>query len=286
MIPTGVAGAGLGLRRELLAAVESRGAGPIAFFEIAPENWMELGGRDGRRFHQLAERHPLVAHGLSLSLGGTGPLDERFLRRVRRFLEAFRIPLYTEHLSYTADDGHLYDLLPIPFTEQAVRHTAARIQRAQDILGRRIAVENVSFYVKAPIDEMSELEFLRAVLEEADCALHLDVNNVHVNAVNHGYDAREFLLGLPKERIAYLHVAGHFREADDLLVDTHGTDVADPVWSLLDFTYRHLGVHPTLLERDFHIPPLPRLAREVSRIERLQGRRLSPPTRQRAHAAA
>lgn len=272
MIPTGVDGAGLGLRRELMAPLAASCPAAVSFLEIAPENWMEMGGASGRQFRALTERHRFVAHGLSLSLGGPRPLDDVFLKRVKRFLDLHGITLYTEHLAYTTDEGQLYDLMPIPATEEAVRHVARRIRRAQDILGRRIAVENASFYVKAPIDAMTELQFLRAVLEEADCALHLDVNNVYVNSVNHGFDAREFLLGLPKERVAYLHMAGHYREADDLIIDTHGADVIDPVWDLLDFTYRHLGVHPTLLERDFHIPPLATLAREVARIARLQVR--------------
>jgi len=272
MIPTGVSGAGLGLRRELIDDVLDDCPDIISFFEVAPENWMEMGGASGRRFRALTERHRFVAHGLSLSLGGPGPLDELFLKRVRRFLDAHGIALYTEHLSYTTDDGQLYDLMPIPATPEAVRHVARRIRRVQDILGRRIAIENASFYVKSPVDEMTEGQFIRAVLEEADCALHLDVNNVYVNSVNHAYDPRAFLLELPRERVAYLHTAGHYVEAEDLIIDTHGADVIDPVWDLLDFSYAHFGVHPTLLERDFNIPPLAELTREVRRIANLQAR--------------
>jgi len=283
VIPTGVQGAGLGLRRELLDPLLDGVPPAIGFFEVAPENWLDMGGAAGRRFHELAQQRPLVAHGLSLSLGGPGPLDQLFLRRVRRFLETHGIALYTEHLAWTTDDGHLYDLLPIPFTSEAVRHVARRIAQAQDILGRRIAIENASFYAGSPLDEMSELEFVNAVLAEADCALHLDVNNVHVNAVNHGHDAQDFIRGLPARRVVYLHIAGHHREAPDLLVDTHGAQVADPVWSLLDFAYAHLGVRPTLLERDFNIPPLPELVAEVAHIGRLQG---AHDTRRPGHARA
>lgn len=286
MIPTGVSGAGLGLRRELVTDVLEHCPAAIDFFEVAPENWMEMGGASGRQFRALTERHRFVAHGLSLSLGGPGPLDELFLKRVRKFLDAHGITLYTEHLSYTTDDGQLYDLLPIPATGDAVRHVARRIRRVQDILGRRIAVENASFYVKAPIDEMTEAAFIRAVLEEADCALHLDVNNVYVNSVNHGYDPREFLLQLPQERVAYVHTAGHYVEAEDLIVDTHGADVIDPVWDLLDFAYGHFGVHPTLLERDFNIPPLAKLTREVKRIATLQRRHASAARPVRGRAAS
>jgi uncharacterized protein len=271
-----IQGAGLGLRRELLQAVSEHKPAVVDFFEVAPENWMDVGGAAGRKFRALAERHPFVCHGLSLSLGGPQPLDELFLQRLRGFLDAHRIGLYTEHLSYCSDDGHLYDLMPIPFTAEAVDYVAARIRRTQDILGRRIAVENASFYVKAPIDEMNELEFISAVVEESDCLLHLDINNVYVNSVNHGYDPREFLLGVPAERVVYMHMAGHYREAADLIIDTHGADVIDPVWELLDFTYAHLGVRPTLLERDFNIPPLATLVREVEVIAALQAKHSTP----------
>ena len=152
-----------------------------------------------------------------------------------------------------------------------MKYVAARIRRAQDILERRIAIENASYYTPSPIAEMDESAFIRAVLEEADCDLHLDVNNVYVNSVNHRYDALEFIRALPTERIVYMHMAGHYSEAADLLIDTHGADVIGPVWSLLDASYRIHGVAPTLLERDFNIPPLAELVREVEHIAQLQG---------------
>ena len=263
-------GAGLGFRRELIPALKTRIPDAIDFFELAPENWIDLGGAYGRDLRGFTERYPFVCHGLSLSLGGPSPLDEMLLTKTRQFMDAHGIRLYTEHLSYCSDDGLLYDLLPIPFTEEAVKHVAARIRRAQDILERRIAIENASTYTAAPIAEMDELAFIRAVLDEAGCDLHLDVNNVYVNSVNHRYDPLEFIRALPSERIVYLHVAGHYVEAPDLLVDTHGADVIDPVWALLDQTYRIHGVAPTLLERDFNIPPLDDLAREVEQIARIQ----------------
>ena len=228
------------------------------------------GGRVGKQLAWLAERYPIACHGLSLSLGGPDPLNVAFLQQIKAFLELHRIPLYTEHLSYCSDGGYLYDLLPIPFTEEAVHYVAERIRRTQDILGRRIAVENASFYVAAPISEMDELTFLRAVLEEADCDLHLDINNIYVNSVNFGFDPYAFLRGLPGERIVYAHVAGHDQEAPDLIIDTHGQDVIDPVWALLDEAYRLYGAFPTLLERDINIPPLPQLMREVNYIAELQ----------------
>lgn len=265
-----LAGAGLGFRRELIAALKTRVPAVIDFFELAPENWIDLGGALGRDLRGFTERYPFVCHGLSLSLGGPAPLDELLLHKTRQFMDAHGIQLYTEHLSYCSDDGHLYDLLPIPFTEEAVKYVAARIRRAQDILERRIAIENASFYAAAPIADMDEASFIRAVLLEADCDLHLDVNNVYVNSVNHRYDPVEFIRALPAGRIVYMHMAGHYREADDLLIDTHGAAVIDPVWALLDATYRIHGVAPTLLERDFNIPPLAELTREVERIARTQ----------------
>ena len=265
-------GAGLGLRRELIPALSAGKPEVISFYEVAPENWIDMGGAKAKAFRALTERTPLVCHGLSLSLGGPTPLDEVFLRKLKSFLKVHQSPLYTEHLSYCSDDGHLYDLMPIPFTAEAVTYVAKRIRQTQDILGQRIAVENASFYTGSPIDEMSELEFVNAVVTEADCWLHLDVNNVYVNSVNHRYDPRDFLRGIPADRVVYMHMAGHYRESDDLLVDTHGADVIDPVWDLLEFTYREIGVHPTLLERDFNIPPLADLVTEVARIASVQHR--------------
>ncbi|MDQ3195946.1 MAG: HvfB family MNIO-type RiPP peptide maturase [Burkholderiales bacterium] len=271
----GIHGAGLGLRRELIPELKAHKPDVIDFFEVAPENWLEIGGASARDFRYFTERYPFTSHGLSLSLGGPEPLDEIFLTRVKKFLREHRIALYSEHLSYCSDDGHLYDLLPIPFTAEAVRYVAERIRRTQEILEQKIAIENASFYVAPAINELSELEFINAVVAEADCWLHLDVNNVYVNSVNHRYDAVEFLRGLPRERVAYLHIAGHYNEAEDLIVDTHAADVIERVWQLLEFTYRHFGVHPTLLERDFNIPPLADLTREVERIAGMQAQALA-----------
>jgi uncharacterized protein len=268
--PTRLHGVGLGLRRTMLPELAQRSDRlDVDFFEVAPENWIGVGGAYGRRLRELTARYPFVNHGLSLSIGGPGPLDLEFLGRVRHFLDTHGVLLYSEHLSYCSDDGHLYDLMPIPFTEAAVRRVAERVGQVQDALGRRIALENVSYYA-APGAEMSELEFLNAVLERADCDLMLDVNNVYVNAINHGYDARAFLAGVPATRVVYMHVAGHYVEAEDLRIDTHGSDVCDPVWQLLADAYRHCGVKPTVLERDFNIPPLDVLMREVETIRRVQ----------------
>lgn len=263
------AGAGLGLRRSLLDALLAAPAAAFDFLECAPDNWIGVGGRLGDALAELSQRHPLSCHGLSLSLGGPAPLDVEFLQRTRHFLDRHHVALYSEHLSWCSDDGHLYELLPLPFTEEAVHHTAARIRQAQDILGRRIAVENASYYA-VPAADMDEAGFINAVLTEADCELLLDVNNVYVNAINHGYDARAFLAKLPSTRIASYHVAGHHDEAVDLKIDTHGMPVKDAVWALLGHAYALHGVRPTLLERDFNFPPLAELLEEVAHIRQLQ----------------
>jgi uncharacterized protein (UPF0276 family) len=262
-------GAGLGLRRALLDELIEAPEGAFDFLECAPDNWIGVGGALGEKLAALSSRHPLGCHGLSLSLGGPDPLDLHFLRRTRDFLDRHQAVLYSEHLSYCSADGHLYDLLPIPFTEEAVRHVAGRIAQVQDVLGRRIAVENVSYYA-APYQALAEIEFVTSVLAEADCDLLLDVNNVYVNAINHGYDARAYIDAMPTARIASLHIAGHYDEADDLKVDTHGAAVKDDVWALLAHAYRAHGVRPTLLERDFNFPPLPVLLLEVQRIRDVQ----------------
>ena len=286
-------GVGLGLKRELIPQIQAAfGDSTIAnlnFVEIAPENWIDIGGKAAKQLDWFAERYPIACHGLCLSLGGLAPLDTNFLNQVKQFLQQYQIALYTEHLSYSTDgykgqQGYLYDLLPIPFTEEAVHYVAKRIRQTQDILGQRIAIENASFYVQAPISTMDELTFIKAILTEADCLLHLDINNIYVNSVNFGHDlsygldhnpiriAHEFLRGIPGERIVYAHMAGHYQQAPDLLIDTHGADVIDPVWALLEEAYQLFGAFPTCLERDNNIPPLSVLMREVNKIANFQQR--------------
>jgi len=264
-----VNGAGLGLRRTLMGSLAEHPPEQVGFYEVAPENWIGMGGRWGKQFRTFTERYPFICHGLSLSIGSPAALDETFLRRIKHFLDEHAIRAYSEHLSYCSTDGHLYDLMPIPFTEPAVHYVAERIRRTQDILERRIAMENVSYYA-APGKEMEEIDFINAVLDEADCDLLLDVNNIYVNSINHHYNPEQFLTALPAERVMYFHVAGHFEQAEDLIIDTHGADIIDPVWALLDKAYAHFGPVPTLLERDFNIPPLPELLTEVDRIADMQ----------------
>ncbi|MAT95344.1 MAG: hypothetical protein CME59_22460 [Halioglobus sp.] len=263
-------GAGLGLRRALMGPLLSMERTSVDFMEAAPENWIGVGGRFEKQFRQLAERYPLAFHGLSLDIGGPDPIDTELVAAVRELMDAAQVAIYSEHLTYCAAEGHLYDLLPIPFTTEAVQHVAARVRQVQDIVGQPIALENASYYAQ-PHAELSEAEFIDAVVRESGCDLLLDVNNIYVNSVNHRYDPIEFMQALPLERVRYIHIAGHYDEAPDLKVDTHGADVIDPVWSLLEEAYRRVGPLPTLLERDFNLPPLPVLLQEVDRIRSLQG---------------
>lgn len=267
--PDSLLGAGLGLRRSLLGPLADLTTDQVQFLEVAPENWINVGGRYGRAFAQFTERFPFVLHGLSLSIGSPAPLDWELIKSIKGFMQQHGITTYTEHLSYCSDHGHLYDLMPIPFTEESVHYVADRIREIQDFFGHRIGMENVSYYA-APGQQMSEIEFTNAVLAEADCDLLLDVNNIYVNSINHRYDPVEFLRALPGERICYIHIAGHYEEAEDLRVDTHGADVIAPVWSLLEEAYRCFGVQPTLLERDFNFPPVAQLLAEVEQIRCIQ----------------
>ena len=264
-----VSGAGLGLRRPIADQLKEVPAGEIDFMEVAPENWIHVGGSLASKLRWFTERYPFLIHGLSLSIGSPAPLDEQLVRDIKHFMAEHKIRMYSEHLSYCGDDGHLYDLMPIPFTEEAVRYVAGRVRRVQDILEQRIALENVSYY--APTDtSMSEAEFTLAVLEEADCDLMLDINNIVVNSINHGYDALDFLHRMPAERVRYFHLAGHYVESEDLRIDTHGTPVDEQAWRLLADAYAHFGVVPTLLERDFNFPPIEELLAEVRQIRQLQ----------------
>ena len=275
----------------MLAALESRSAPAADFLEFTPENWLTLGPSLRHRLQALAERYPLRAHGLSLDLGGFRPLDRTFLDALKRFLDELGVQQHSDHLSFCADQGHLYELMPLPLTEEAVHHVSVRIREASERLERRLAIENASRYV-APGGDLTELEFLCAVLEEADCDLLLDVNNVYVNSVNHGFDPHAFIRALPTARIAWGHVAGHVVREPGLvggqpaggaahcqaspegavLVDTHGTAVIDEVWALLETAYQIHGVFPVVLERDANLPPLEVLVEESRRIDACRAR--------------
>ena len=264
-------GVGLGLRREMLPELGEELPSAVDFWEIAPENWIPLGGSYNKTLTAYTQKNAFVAHGLSLSIGSPDPLDINFVKEVKHFLNKHDILFYSEHLSYCSGNGHMYDLMPIPFTEEAIHYVSDRIKQVQDILERPLLMENVSYYA-APGQELSELEFTQGVLEESGCSLLLDVNNIYVNSVNHGYDAEEFLAAMPGKKIVYGHIAGHFNEAEDLIVDTHGADVIEPVWKLLEKAYEIHGVFPTLLERDFNIPPIAELLQEVEHIRSIQNK--------------
>jgi uncharacterized protein (UPF0276 family) len=264
-----VHGAGLGLRRALLGPLLSVTSEKIDFMEVAPENWIGVGGRLGKQFRSFTERFEFLIHGLSLSIGSPDSLDIAFIKQVSEFMKEHEIKGYSEHLSFCSNDGHMYDLMPIPFTEEAVHYVAQRIRTVQDIIEQPLIIENVSAYAQ-PGKEMEEIDFLKAIIDESDCRLLLDVNNVFVNSTNHGFDAKDYVRKIPTDRISYLHIAGHYEEAKDLLVDTHGATIKQDVWDLLDFTYQQHGVIPTLLERDFNIPSVAELIREIDMIKHAQ----------------
>lgn len=260
-----ISGSGLGLRRGMLEEMSKLTPEQVDFFEIAPENWMNLGGRFGKAFRSLTERFPFACHGLSLSIGSSDPLDVEFVKAVKAFMDEHGIQTYSEHLSYCSHNGHMYDLMPIPFTQDAIDHVVSRIKVVQDILERPLILENVSTYAK--FGDMSELAFTQEVIQHSGCKLLLDVNNVYVNSINHQYDPVAFISSLPSAAVDYIHIAGHFDEADDLKVDTHGAPIKDDVWSLLQLAYECHGVKPTLLERDFNFPPMAELLGEVNQIK-------------------
>lgn len=290
-------GAGLGYRRDLandFLNLSSNNA--IRFMEVAPENWVKMGGAARYKFDQAAERYPLAVHGLSLSLGGQAPLDRELLKNTKALMTQYNSTFFSEHLSYCECEGHLYDLLPMPFTEEAVKHVAQRIRYVQDFLGLQISLENTSYYLHSPTSTMNEVEFLNAIAQEADCGIHLDVNNIYVNGVNHGLlDPYVFLDQVDVKRVNYIHIAGHdeehsaaqvvedlegesfnkikgaYRHLPELLIDTHGEAVKGTVWDLLEYAYqRLLVIPPTLLERDFNFPPFAKLYSEVEHIAQLQ----------------
>ena len=290
-------GAGLGYRRDLaddFLNLSSNNA--IQFMEVAPENWVKMGGAARYKFDQAAEKYPLAVHGLSLSLGGQAPLDRELLKNTKALMTQYNSTFFSEHLSYCECEGHLYDLLPMPFTEEAVKHVAQRIRYVQDFLGLQISLENTSYYLHSPTSTMNEVEFLNAIAQEADCSIHLDVNNIYVNGINHGLlDPYVFLDQVDVKRVNYIHIAGHdeehsaaqvvedlegesfnkikgaYRHLPELLIDTHGEAVKGTVWDLLEYAYQRLPViPPTLLERDFNFPPFAELYAEVEHIAQLQ----------------
>ncbi len=257
---------GLGLRREFFPELHEHPHCGIDFFELAPENWIGFGGRAARQLRQLTEAYPFICHGLSLSIGGPTELDWALLDAIRDFMAEHHIQHYSEHLAYTADYGQLYDLLPLPFTEEMLHHVANRILQVQDYLKMPLIIENTVFYGGYRHSTMDELEFLLALLQKTGCQLLLDLNNLQVNACNQQYDPVRFLHALPAERIVYQHVAGHVHHAEGWLIDTHDHPVDEAVWGLLRTSHALFGSRPTLLEWDNRLPPLPDLLEEARKI--------------------
>lgn len=241
------------------------------FVEVAPENWIGFGGIWRQRFKKVLEKHPLYLHGLSLSIGSPEGIDVEFVKQVKQFMEEHGAVLYSEHMSFSkVENAHLYDLLPIPFTEDALERVVENIQQVQDILGRRLVIENSSYYTVLT-SEMTEAEFINELVKRSDCEMLLDVNNVYVNANNHGYNTEKFIKQLPLDKVAYIHMAGHLKVNDQLIIDTHGADIIDPVFDLFDFTTREMKREvPVLLERDFNIPELSSLQTELETIRKIQ----------------
>ena len=285
-----ISGAGLGLRQEFIEEFADAMPSGVDFVEVTAEHYFRHGGLQTRRLHAVLEQVPAVCHALNSNLGGPMPLDERYLLDIRRFLDRHRIGTFSDHLCHSGDRDWMHNLMPIPFTDEAVRHTADRIRRAQEILERTIAIENIS-YMAAPGRQMQEQEFVAAVLQEADCMLMLDVNNLYVNSINMGYDAEAFLDAIPGERIAYAHVAGHLRVADSgegengeegvIYVDSHAHPVSNPVLRLLESACRRFGIFPTVVERDLNIPPVSELLAELAAVREIQRRQEHPGRRHR-----
>lgn len=241
------------------------------FIEVAPENWMGIGGYWKKVFKEATQQYPLFTHGLSLSVGSPDELDYDFLKNVKGFIKEYQPKIYSEHLSFTkCDNAHLYDLMPIPFTNDAVKHVAKRIKQVQDYLEQKIAIEIVSYYTPVAA-EMSELDFINAVIDEAGCDLLLDVNNIYVNGFNHKYDPVNFINQLPLNKVAYIHMAGHDQVSDDLIIDSHGQPIIDPVYNLFEHTLKALNKDvPVLLERDFNIPELVEMQHEINQLRQIK----------------
>ena len=266
---------GIGYRKEFSSAFLSNDLLAPDFVEVAPENWIGIGGYWKQELKKVLDKYPLYCHGLSLSVGSPEGIDLAFVKQVKQFLEDTQAVLYSEHLTFSkVDNAHLYDLLPIPFTADAITRVVENIQQVQDSLGKRLILENGSYYTVLQA-EMTEAEFINEIVKRADCELLLDVNNVYVNAFNHGYDAKDFISKMPLDKVQYIHMAGHYQVNDNLIIDTHGANIIDPVYDLFDFTMQQLQRDvPVLLERDFNIPELSELQTEIDTLRQLKNNAL------------
>ncbi len=257
-----IQGFGLGLRTEHYEAVFS-GRRRVDWFEILTENFLVPGGRPLHNLERVRADYPLVMHGVSLSIGGTTPLDKRYLREVRALANRIEASWVSDHLCWTGVNGiNLHDLMPLPYTEEALVHVSARVRQAQEILGRQILLENVSSYLKFSDSDMSEWEFLAALAERADCLILLDVNNIYVSARNHGFCASDYLNGIEPSRVAQIHLAGHL-DCGTHLIDTHDAPVPRPVWELYAEAVQRFGAVPAMIERDANIPAYEELIAEL-----------------------
>ena len=274
-----VLGVGLGLRRPLLEDTlasrdEEFGFGQaknhlIDWLEFTPENYIGRGGHARRMLERAHQQFPLASHGVSLSIGSIDPLNETYLSELEELFAWTQPAWFSDHLCFSSVDGQYFnDLIPLPRTMETVHHVADRIRRLQDRFQRTVLIENVSQYFNCPADTLPDAAFISQILTEADCGLLLDVNNVYVNSVNHGFDALEFLSALPLERVVQIHVAGHHQFPEGL-VDTHGAPVCDPVWELLRWTMAHCRPCGVMLERDTDIPAFQELVSELQQIRQI-----------------
>ena len=247
-------GIGIGLRPYISDDLLNNARELPRFIELNPEHYIGMGGYSRRVLDKIIEKYPIMGHGLSLSLGSPDPLDWEFLKKLKAFMKASSIRLFSEHLSYSkCDNAHFNGLFPVPFRHDAIQHMVERIKQVQDYLGEQIAVENISYYTTIE-PEMSEAEFIRTIVEEADCKLLLDISNVYVNSQNQSYDPYEFLNQLPLERIAYIHIAGNYIDENGIVIDSHDAPVNDTALKLLDWTVSRIKPVPVLLERDLNFP--------------------------------
>ncbi|MEW8690647.1 MAG: DUF692 domain-containing protein [Candidatus Thiodiazotropha endolucinida] len=261
-------GYGLGLRRQHYDDVlESRP--DVDWFEIISENYMVDGGKPLHYLSQIRELYPMVMHGVSMSIGSIEPLDYTYLKKLKALIERVEPEWFSDHLCWTGVNKlNLHDLLPLPYTEEALDHVVERISRVQDYLGRQMLLENVSSYISYSESQLSEWEFLREVVERADCLVLLDINNIYVSAYNHNFDPSDFVRAMPSERIYQIHLAGHTQE-ENLIIDTHDHPIADPVYELYAEAIQRFGRVSTMIERDDNIPPLADLLRELDRVRRI-----------------
>lgn len=258
-------GIGLGLRRELAGLTFSNSAS-IDWLEIVPENYMDLGGACRERLEKASRQFPLISHGVNLSIGSTDDLNQEYLQSAKRLFDEFNIAWWSDHLCFSSVDRvYMHDLLPLPFTKEAIAHICERVKRVQDKVERPFLLENISYYMQMPCSEMNETDFISEILERSDCGLLLDVNNVFVNSINHNFDPFAYVDRLPLDRVVQIHVAGHKR-IGDYIIDTHGSDVVEPVYKLLEYVLRRTSVQGILLERDQNFPQFSQLLAELDLI--------------------